>query len=140
MEMLQRNIKKKQKFVTFLKEKYRESKTSLSLQGLLLKPVQRFPQYILFLQVCYGHRCDHRWACMSVRVCMPTCDVYTHVWEAINNDIMHSPCIHTQTNTQTHTHTHTLTGYDQGDPTAPQRQGHPPTCPGSLRDYRRAPE
>ena len=52
MALLQKNIKKRPKFVTFLKEKYHESKTSLSLQGLLLKPVQRFPQYILFLQVC----------------------------------------------------------------------------------------
>ena len=51
MGTLQRNIKKKQ-FASFLEQKYRESKTSLSLQGLLLKPVQRFPQYILFLQVC----------------------------------------------------------------------------------------
>ena len=51
MATLQKNIKRKQKFVTFLEQRYRESKTSLSLQGLLLKPVQRFPQYILFLQV-----------------------------------------------------------------------------------------
>ena len=51
MAILQKSIKKKPKFVNFLKEKYKDSKTSLSLQGLLLKPVQRFPQYILFLQV-----------------------------------------------------------------------------------------
>ena len=51
MITLQNGIKKKPKFVNFLKETYKNSRTSLSLQGLLLKPVQRFPQYILFLQV-----------------------------------------------------------------------------------------
>ena len=55
MGILQKSIKKKPKFVNFLKEKYKDSKTSLSLQGLLLKPVQRFPQYILFLQVYMLH-------------------------------------------------------------------------------------
>ena len=50
MAILEKAIKKS-KFVTFLKDKYTQSKTSLSLQGLLLKPIQRFPQYILFLQV-----------------------------------------------------------------------------------------
>ena len=54
MGTLQKNISKRPKFVSFLKEKYKESKTSLSLQGLLLKPVQRFPQYILFLQVLFS--------------------------------------------------------------------------------------
>ena len=34
-------------------KKYNQSKTNLSLQGLLIKPIQRFPQYILFLQVRY---------------------------------------------------------------------------------------
>lgn len=51
MQILEKAIKKKPKFVTFLRRKYNQSKTSLSLQGLLLKPIQRFPQYILFLQV-----------------------------------------------------------------------------------------
>ena len=51
MHILERSIIKKTKFVQFLKEKYKSSKTSLSLQGLLLKPIQRFPQYILFLTV-----------------------------------------------------------------------------------------
>ena len=51
MQILEKAIKKKTKFVTFLRRKYNQSKTSLSLQGLLLKPIQRFPQYILFLQV-----------------------------------------------------------------------------------------
>ena len=54
MGTLQKNISKRPKFVSFLKEKYKESKTSLSLQGLLLKPVQRFPQFILFLQVLFS--------------------------------------------------------------------------------------
>ena len=53
MEILEKAIKKKPKFVAFLRKKYNQSKTSLSLQGLLLKPIQRFPQYILFLQVRY---------------------------------------------------------------------------------------
>ena len=51
MNMLERSIQKKSNFVEFLKQKYVISKTSLSLQGLLLKPIQRFPQYILFLTV-----------------------------------------------------------------------------------------
>lgn len=51
MHTLERSIIKKPKFVEFLKSKFRLSKTSLSLQGLLLKPIQRFPQYILFLTV-----------------------------------------------------------------------------------------
>lgn len=51
MTTLEIAINKKPKFVQFLKEKYVVSRTSLSLQGLLLKPIQRFPQYILFLQV-----------------------------------------------------------------------------------------
>ena len=51
MHTLERSIMKKTRFVQFLKEKYQISKTSLSLQGLLLKPIQRFPQYILFLTV-----------------------------------------------------------------------------------------
>ena len=50
MQILKKAIKKKTKFVTFLRQKYNQTKTSLSLQGLLLKPIQRFPQYILFLQ------------------------------------------------------------------------------------------
>ena len=51
MATLEKAINKKPKFVQFLKEKYAHSRTSLSLQGLLLKPIQRFPQYIMFLQV-----------------------------------------------------------------------------------------
>ena len=57
MHVLERSIHKKQKFVDFLKSKYASSKTSLSLQGLLLKPIQRFPQYILFLTVSL--QCHH---------------------------------------------------------------------------------
>lgn len=51
MSCLEKAINKKPKFVQLLKEKYAHSRTSLSLQGLLLKPIQRFPQYIMFLQV-----------------------------------------------------------------------------------------
>jgi len=51
MTTLGNAINKKPKFVHFYKEKYESSRTSLSLQGLLLKPIQRFPQYIMFLQV-----------------------------------------------------------------------------------------
>ena len=62
MHVLERSIIKKQKFVQFLKSKFHLSKTSLSLQGLLLKPIQRFPQYILFLTVSVcdsaGRVCD----------------------------------------------------------------------------------
>lgn len=51
MNIFQKSIQKKPRFVDFLKQKYKSSKTSLSLQGLMLKPIQRFPQYILFLTV-----------------------------------------------------------------------------------------
>ncbi len=54
--VLEQGLKKKVKFIAFLKEKYKQSNTSLSLQGLLLKPIQRFPQYILFIQV---HLCEY---------------------------------------------------------------------------------
>ena len=57
MYTLERSIQKKPRFVEFLKQKYVTSKTSLSLQGLLLKPIQRFPQYILFLTV--SSLCSH---------------------------------------------------------------------------------
>ncbi len=51
ISVLEQGLKKKVKFISFLKEKYKQSNTSLSLQGLLLKPIQRFPQYIMFIQV-----------------------------------------------------------------------------------------
>ena len=51
MKTLESNIKKKQRFLEFLKKQLIQSGTQLSLQALLLKPVQRFPQYLLFIQV-----------------------------------------------------------------------------------------
>ena len=56
ISVLERGLRKKPKFVTFLSDRYKQSNTSLSLQGLLLKPIQRFPQYIMFLQV--GRACN----------------------------------------------------------------------------------
>jgi len=52
MTVLESRIKKRPRFVSFLKEALTKGSTNLSLQGLLLKPIQRFPQYILILQVC----------------------------------------------------------------------------------------
>ena len=52
MSILESRIKKKPRFVSFLKDALITCGTNLSLQGLLLKPIQRFPQYILMLQVC----------------------------------------------------------------------------------------
>ena len=51
MSILESRIKKKPRFVSFLKDALVTCGTNLSLQGLLLKPIQRFPQYILILQV-----------------------------------------------------------------------------------------
>lgn len=50
METMERMISKKPKFVTFLKQRLMADPTRLTLQGLLTKPIQRFPQYLLFLQ------------------------------------------------------------------------------------------
>lgn len=54
MEVLSKGVHKKLKFVNFLKQQLRSDVSRLSLQALLLKPVQRFPQYLLFLQVSIG--------------------------------------------------------------------------------------
>lgn len=51
MDLLSKAIKKKPRFVEFMNQHYRKSGTSLSLQALLLKPIQRFPQFIMFLSV-----------------------------------------------------------------------------------------
>ena len=51
MNILEKGIKKKPKFLNFLKRQMLQSGTQLSLQALLLKPIQRFPHYLLFLQV-----------------------------------------------------------------------------------------
>lgn len=51
MSILEKGIKKKHKFYDFLKQQMSVTATPLSLQALLLKPIQRFPQYILFLKV-----------------------------------------------------------------------------------------
>jgi Rho guanine nucleotide exchange factor 10 len=50
MSILEMAIKKKPKFLDFLKRQIQRSGSALSLQAILLKPIQRFPQYILFLQ------------------------------------------------------------------------------------------
>ena len=51
MDVLAKGVHKKLKFVNFLKQQLKSDVSRLSLQALLLKPVQRFPQYLLFLQV-----------------------------------------------------------------------------------------
>ena len=51
MSMLESRIKKKPRFVTFLKDALIMCGTNLIFQRLLLKPIQRIPQYILILQV-----------------------------------------------------------------------------------------
>ena len=58
MNILEKVIKKKPKFLNFLKRQMLQSGTQLSLQALLLKPIQQFPHYILFLQVNKGHSCS----------------------------------------------------------------------------------
>lgn len=51
MSIIERGINKKQRLVDFLQQQLERSPSQLSLQALLLKPIQRFPQYILFLKV-----------------------------------------------------------------------------------------
>ena len=51
MDVLAKGVHKKLKFVNFLKQQLKADSFRLSLQALLLKPVQRFPQYLLFMQV-----------------------------------------------------------------------------------------
>ncbi|CAI8009585.1 Rho guanine nucleotide exchange factor 10 [Geodia barretti] len=83
MATLQKNIKRKQKFVTFLEQRYRESKTSLSLQGLLLKPVQRFPQYILFLQDLIKYTPPHHPDRVTLQLALARCEtIAEHLNEA----------------------------------------------------------
>ncbi|XP_011409669.1 PREDICTED: rho guanine nucleotide exchange factor 10-like protein [Amphimedon queenslandica] len=50
MNILEKAIKKKQRFFEFLKRQMKTSGIQLSLQALLLKPIQRFFQYLLFLK------------------------------------------------------------------------------------------
>ena len=51
MNILEKSIKRKQRFYDFLKKQMTASGIQLSLQALLLKPIQRFFQYLLFLKV-----------------------------------------------------------------------------------------
>ena len=55
MDLLSKAIEKKPRFVEFMNQCYRKSGTSLNLQALLLKPIQRFPQFIMFLTVSFQH-------------------------------------------------------------------------------------
>ena len=45
MDLLSKAIKNKLRFVEFMNKCYRKSGTSLSLQALLLKPIQQFHQF-----------------------------------------------------------------------------------------------
>lgn len=52
MDLAKVETKRKSAFADFLNVKQISSHDRLSFFGLMVKPVQRFPQFILFLQVC----------------------------------------------------------------------------------------
>lgn len=51
METVKKTCVRKQQFVSFLQERQAESSDRLALYSLMLKPVQRFPQFIMLVQV-----------------------------------------------------------------------------------------
>lgn len=52
MELAKMEAKRKSALADFFKVKQISAHDRLSFFGLMVKPVQRFPQFILFLQVC----------------------------------------------------------------------------------------
>nr|CAB3222855.1 rho guanine nucleotide exchange factor 10-like [Phallusia mammillata] len=50
MDIVRKTCVRKPQFLSFLKDKQIESPDRLNLYGLMLKPVQRFPQFIMFVQ------------------------------------------------------------------------------------------
>lgn len=55
MELAKMEAKRKSALADFFKVKQISAHDRLSFFGLMVKPVQRFPQFILFLQVNYNH-------------------------------------------------------------------------------------
>jgi len=55
MDIVRKTCIRKPQFLSFLRDRQAESQDRLNLYGLMLKPVQRFPQFIMFVQV----RCLH---------------------------------------------------------------------------------
>ena len=55
MALVKKTCLRKPQFLAFLRERQSESDDRLNLYGLMLKPVQRFPQFIMLVQV--GHCC-----------------------------------------------------------------------------------
>ena len=51
MDLVRKTCIRKPQFLAFLKERQSECQSRLNLYGLMLKPVQRFPQFILLIQV-----------------------------------------------------------------------------------------
>ena len=51
MDTVRKTCVRKPQFLAFLRERQNESSDRLNLYGLMLKPVQRFPQFILMVQV-----------------------------------------------------------------------------------------
>lgn len=54
MELAKMEAKRKSALADFFKVKQISAHDRLSFFGLMVKPVQRFPQFILFLQVSSG--------------------------------------------------------------------------------------
>jgi Rho guanine nucleotide exchange factor 10 len=57
MDLAKVETKRKSAFADFLNVKQISAHDRLSFFGLMVKPVQRFPQFILFLQVSVGCSC-----------------------------------------------------------------------------------
>ena len=51
METVKKQARQKPGFAEFLKQRMHAAPDKLSLFGLMVKPVQRFPQFILLIQV-----------------------------------------------------------------------------------------
>lgn len=64
MELAKMEAKRKSALADFFKVKQISAHDRLSFFGLMVKPVQRFPQFILFLQV------SRKWRPSEKRVCM----------------------------------------------------------------------
>ncbi len=148
ISVLEQGLKKKVKFISFLKEKYKQSNTSLSLQGLLLKPIQRFPQYILFIQVniIIGVQYITSLAWQNVSVQMHR---HTRMWELVLkyhfclivylqvfNFLIYLISLTTHCKDASITHVHPLPTYTTGPPqihfTQPSRSDHSTDVPRQI--------
>lgn len=52
-DLVHKTCLRKPQFLSFLQERQYESLNQLDVYGLMLKPVQRFPQFIMLVQVIF---------------------------------------------------------------------------------------